>query len=161
MPTPPFELCTEADVYNRIGGQRALAQLIDPDGTGTWSTAVVTLAIRDATNQVVMAAGVQSVLSGMTNAQAQERFPELVTITAQLSIGLVWDYGTSGRARPDGVQNLYAGGQAQLQLLATRQRKHGATDYSPAPNQAIRNIDSDPNQTRSLGTISSWQRGWM
>lgn len=157
----PFELCTAADIYLRLGGQASLVQLLDPEGTGTWSEDMLTVAIRDASNKVAAAAGVPIELSGFTQDQLREKFPDLVTLAAQLAIGLVWTYGSSGRACPDRITALMTEANASLQLLAVRQRKPGAVDYSPTPAQAIRNIDPDPNQTRSLGTVSSWKRGWM
>lgn len=160
MATPA--ICTYADVYNRAGGQAALSQLIDPEGTGTYSTTVLDLAISDASNLVVMAAGVQSVLSGLTQAQIAERFPELVTCTALKALPLCWDYGTSGRARPEHVQGMDARADVLLEALRARRAKHGATDYSSTPNQQVNsNVDNDPNQTRGLGSLASWSRGFV
>lgn len=156
MASPSF--CTRADVYNRAGGEAALSQLIDPEGTGTYSTTILDLAIQDATNLVVMAAGVQSVLSGYTQEQIAEKFPELVTIAALKAIPLCWDYGTSGRARPEHVQGMDARADALLQMLAERRRKHGATDFSPTPAQEISQIDIDPNNERM--TLTSFRRGF-
>lgn len=159
MATPA--LCVYADVYGRAGGQAALSQLIDPDGTGSYSTTVLDLAIADASNMVVMAAGVQSVLSGMTQAQIAERHPELVTCAAMKAVPLCWDYGTSGRARPEHIQGMDARADALLEALRVRRAKHGATDYASTPNQQVDGqIDNDPNQTRGLGSLSSWSRGF-
>jgi len=152
-------LCTDADVYLRFGGEAALAQAIDPDGTGTYSPAVLLLAKQDASNRVAAAAGVQSVLTvdpPYSQAQYQEKFPELVTLAAQLALVLCWTYGTSGRALPDNLAALSASVEAQLQLLAERRRKHGAIDYSPAPNQAINRIDNDPDHNRMV--LRSWRQ---
>lgn len=151
-----LELCTAADVYNRFGGEAALAQTIDPQGTGTYSSAILTLAIQDASNRVAMAAGVQSILSGYTQAQFQEKFPELVTLAAQAALILCWTYGTSGRALPDNLTALNASVEAALQQLAERRRKHGAVDFSPSPNQQISRIDNDPDRNRM--TLSSWRQ---
>lgn len=153
-----LSLCTPADVYNRFGGEAALSQAIDPTGTGTYSTDILTLAIQDASNRVAAAAGVQSILvtdPPYSQAQYQEKFPELVTLAAQLALILCWTYGTSGRALPDNLTALNAAVEAQMQLLAERRRKHGAVDYSPAPNQAIAQIDNDPNHNRMV--LSSWR----
>lgn len=157
----PFELCTPADIFLRLGGQASLVQLLDPEGTGTWSEDMLTVAIRDASNKVAAAAGVPIELAGFTQDQLREKFPDLVTLAAQLAIGLVWTYGSSGRACPAQITALMTEANASLQLVAVRQRKPGAVDYSPSPAQAIRNIDPDPNHRRSLGTVCSWQKGWM
>ena len=155
---PNVALCTAADVYRRAGGEAALSQLIDPEGTGTYSTDVLNLAIADATNFVVMAAGVQSQLAGYTQSEMAERFPELVTITALKAIPLCWDYGTSGRARPENIQQMDARADALLQQLAERRRKHGATDFSPSPAHRITQVDNDPDRNRLV--LASWKAGW-
>ena len=155
---PALVLCTNADVYNRFGGEAALAQAIDPEGTGTYSTGILTLAIQDASNRVASAAGVQAVLTtdpAYSQTEYQDKFPELVTLAAQLALILCWTYGTSGRALPDNLAALNVSVEAQLQLLAERRRKHGAVDYSPAPNQAITQIDNDPDRNRMV--LSSWR----
>lgn len=154
-------LCTNADVYLRFGGEAALAQAIDPDGTGTYSTAVLALAIQDASNRVAMAAGVQvelAVTPAYSQTQFQEKFPELVTLAAQAALILCWTYGTSGRALPDNLAALNVAVEAQLQLLAERRRKHGAIDYSPSPAQTVTEVDNDPNLDRM--TLSSFRRGF-
>lgn len=153
-----LSLCTPADVYNRFGGEAALAQTIDPQGTGTYSTDVLTLAIQDASNRVAAAAGVQVILSGLTQAQYQERFPDLVTLAAQAALILCWTYGTSGRALPENLAALSTAVEAQLQLLAERRRKHGAVDYEPNPAQTVTQVDNDPDHTRM--TLSSFRRGF-
>ena len=156
---PALTLCTEADVYNRFGGQNALAQTIDPEGTGTYSPAILALAIQDASNRVASAAGVQVSLTTdppYSQTEFQSKFPELVTLAAQAALILCWTYGTSGRALPDNLATLSATVEAQLQLLAERRRKHGAIDYSPAPAQAIARIDNDPDHNRMV--LRSWRQ---
>lgn len=154
-------LCTNADVYNRFGGEAALSAAIDPEGTGTYSTAVLTLAIQDASNRVASAAGVQVELTvdpAYSQVQFQEKFPELVTLAAQLALVLCWHYGTAGRALPENLAALNVACEAQLQLLAERRRKHGAIDYSPTPAQAVAQVDNDPYLDRM--TLSSFRRGF-
>lgn len=155
---PALSLCTAADVYNRIGGEAALAQLIDPNGTGTYSTDILTLAIQDASNRVASAAGVQVFVTTTppyTQSEYQDKFPELVTLAAQLALVLVWTYGTSGRALPDNLAALNAAVETQLQLLAERRRKPGSVDYSPAPSQQISQVDNDPDRNRMV--LSAWR----
>lgn len=147
--------CTRADVYLRAGGEAALSQLIDLDGTGTYSTAILDLAIADSGNFAVAASGVQVELGGMTDAELQERFPELRTVTALMSIALCWDYGTSGRARPEGVQRNWDTGSTMLQQLAERRRKSGSVNYNAAPSQENTRIDIDPDKNRM--TLAAWR----
>lgn len=56
MPNPNF--LTDEDVYNRMGGQPALTQLIDPRYEGAPDPAILGLAQQDACNKVIAAAGV-------------------------------------------------------------------------------------------------------
>lgn len=153
-------LCTAADVYTRAGGQAALSQLIDPQSTGTYSTTTLNIAIADASNYVISAAGVQAQLAGYSQADVATYFPELVTVAAQLAIVFCWDYGTSGRARPDGVQRFWDTGNQMLDNIQERRRKLGAADFSPTPQHAQSQIDMDPDDTRGLGDLSAWQRGF-
>ena len=154
----PVSLCTAADVYHRIGGQAALAQLIDPEGTGTWSPSVLTLAIQDASSEVIMSAGVQSMVTATSQAQYQERFPELVTLAAQRALVLVWIYGTSGRAMPAHIETIGTMATQKLDDLRARKAKHGAVDFSPEPAHRIASVDNDPNSNRM--TLSSWKTGF-
>lgn len=153
-----LELCTAADVYRRVGGQPALAQLIDPASTGTWDATTLTLAIQDASNLVASAAGVQSQLAGYTQAEYQERFPELVTLASQKALGLVWIYGTSGRAMPPGIESINTLADAELERLRTRRSKHGAVDFSPSPAHRIAQVDIDPDNSRM--SLASWKAGF-
>lgn len=140
-----------SDVYNRIGGQAALTQLIaDVTQSETWNTDVLDLAMQDAWNLVIDAAGVQAELGGYTNEQLREHFPSFITVASQLALGLCWDYGTSGRAQPDGVKSLVVAAQAQLEMYSRRRRKHGAANYSPQPAQAIANIVLAGNDRMTL-----------
>lgn len=154
----PVSLCTTADVYRRIGGQAALAQLLDPEGTGTWDTTTLTLAIQDASSEVIMAAGAQSQISATSQEQYAERFPELVTLAAQRALVLVWIYGTSGRAMPAGIETVGALANQKLEDLRARKAKHGAVDYSPEPSHRIASVDMDPDRSRV--TLASWKSGW-
>ena len=157
-----LELCTATDVIRRMGGTAVAIQLA-PDGSdpSTYDANVMTLAIQDASNVVAMAAGVQSVLSGYTQPQYQEKFPELVTLAAQKAAFLYWTYGTAAQALPPQLGAMNAAVDVELERLRTRKNKHGATDFSPTPNQTLAQIDTDPNDTRSLGDLGAWQRGFL
>lgn len=146
---PVVDLCTEQDVYTRIGGQNALAQIGDPQARGTRDAGILAAAIRDATNDTVGAAGVQTLLAGLTQPQIAERHPELVSITARRAVAYVWIYGSRGQAIPTHAAELKTASDAELQRLAERRRKHGAADFEPSISQNVNGgVNNDPNGTR-------------
>lgn len=150
---------TDADLYNRVGGQAALTQLIDPGRTGRWNTAISLMVRTDACNFVLEAAGVQADLNGYSAADFATKFPNLVTYAAYRAIALAWVAGSGGQAMPPGVAKYDELATQGLELLATRRRKHGASDFSPAPAQQISgSIDNDPDRTRM--TLDSWKSGF-
>ena len=157
MPNQVF--ITDADLYLRVGGQAALTQLIDPGRTGKWNTAVSLTARTDACNLVLEAAGVQADLNGYAASDFSAKFPNLVTYASLKAVALAWVYGTGGQAMPPGVQAYAAQADQGLELLATRRRKHGASDFSPQPAQAVNGgIDNDPDNDRM--TLKSWKKGF-
>lgn len=146
----------DADIYNRVGGQAALTQLLDPDGMGTWNTDVSLLARADACNMVLEAAGVASDLGGYTPVEFRARFPNLVTYAALKSIALAWVYGTGGQALPERIKTYDDKADAALDLLAKRKRKHGASDFSPTPSQEVRG-DIELGSPDCRMTLASWK----
>lgn len=155
MPNQVF--ISDADVFQRIGGKAALTQLLDPNRTGTWDQATLDSAKQDACNFVLEAAGVAADLGGYQASEFASKFPNLVTYAALKALALVWTYGTGGQAMPDRIAAFDAQAMAGLELLATRRRKHGASDYSPQPSQQI-------NGTISMGegrmTLAGWKSGF-
>lgn len=150
---------TDADLYNRVGGQAALVTLLDNGRQGRWNTTVSLLARTDSCNIVLEAAGVQADLNGYTASDFAQKFPNLVTYAALKAIALAWTYGSGGQALPAGVQRYDDQANQALELLATRRRKHGASDFSPQPAQQISGaIDNDPDRTRM--TLDSWRSGF-
>lgn len=157
MPNPVF--ISDEDLWRRLGGQDKLTQLCDPTKSGTWDATTTEMARRDACNVVLSAAGVQADLGGLSAADFASKFPDYVTYACWKTIPLVWMYSSSGQAMPEWVAAYDAQATAQLELLATRRRKHGAADFSPQPSQEVRgSIDNDPDRTRM--TLSSWRSGF-
>lgn len=157
MPSPVF--ISDEDLFLRIGGRAALAQLMDPDKSGSWDTQISLRARADACNIVIEAAGVQVDLAGNTVEEFRDRYSALVTHAAQKALYFCWLYGTGGQACPERITALNDEVETALENLAKRRRKHGATDYSPQPAQEVRgSIDNDPGRTRM--TLSSWRSGF-
>lgn len=138
----------DADVYNRIGGQDALVQLLDKDGRGTWSVDMLDTAMGDAWNYVVAAVGVQADLGGYTSAEIRDKFPHLITIGAQKSLRFAWVSGSGGQAMPQGITDIDALAEAQIEMLAERRRKVGKADFSPAPAQQVAQVDLNRDSSR-------------
>lgn len=156
MANPNF--LTDADIYNRMGGVAALTQLIDPRYEGAPDPVILGLAQQDACNKVISAAGVQAELGGFTISEFRDKFPHLVTIAALLCIYNCWDYGSSGQACPEHVEQKKKEAELDLEKLSLRRLKHGAADFSPNPSQRVTQVDNDPNHTRM--TLGSFQRGF-
>lgn len=153
MPNQVF--ITDQDLYDRLGGQAALTQLMDPDGRGTWNAIVSLKARTDACNLVLEAAGVQADLGGVAAEEFAARYPNLVTYACFKALPLAWIYGAGGQAMPAQLDALDKRADAGLENLATRRRKHGASDYSPRPAQEINGaVDMDPDRTRM--PLRSW-----
>ncbi len=157
MPNQVF--IADSDLYNRCGGQAALTQLIDPGKTGRWNTAVSLMVRTDACNIVLSAAGVATDLGGVAAGDFAARFPDLVTLAAYKALALAWLAGSGGQAMPAGVQRYDEMADQGLELLATRRRKHGASDYATKPAQQINgSLDMDPLRTKM--TMAGFRSGF-
>lgn len=149
----------ESDVWLRIGGRPALTQLANPQGTVRWDAPTVDTGMQDAWNFTVAAVGVQAELTGYTNAEIREKFPHLITVASQKALRFIWVAGSGGQALPEGIKEIDALADQQLQLLAERRRKHGAIGFSPAPAQAVEEIDNNPCHTRM--TLRGFREGGL
>jgi hypothetical protein len=154
---PNQNFLVDADIYDRIGGQAVLTQLIDPQFSGVFSQDILKKAEQDACNEIIAAAGVQADLNGFTIPDFRDKFPHLITIAAQYCIYLCWLYGTSGQACPERILGFKTDVDLKLEQLALRKRKHGAADFSPYPAQRVTQVNNNPNHRRS--TLIGFQRG--
>lgn len=145
----------EADIYQRVGGQAALTQLIDPNSQGRWDADMLDRAMGDAWTYVISAVQVQADIVGLTVDQIRDRYPDYVTLAAQKTLKFLWVYGSAGQACPAKVVELDRLADAQLQLLAERRRKHGAQNTDPSAAQRVTRIDIDPSNERM--TLSSFK----
>lgn len=154
MSNPNF--ITDADLWQRMGGRDKLAQLIDPEKTGTWDTTTSEIIRQDACNDVIAASGVQTLLDGLSVSEIRDRFPHLVTLAAERAIPKLWRAGSSGQAMPEGIREMKAESDIALGELAARRRQHGSVGFSTTPSQRVSgSINMDPLETRS--TLSSWK----
>lgn len=124
---------TDADLYNRIGGQAAFAQLIDPAKTGKLNSTISLLARTDACAVVLEAAGVQADLEGHTVAAFVDAYPNLVAWASYKAIALAWTYASGGQAMPTSVQRIEDLANWGLEQLATRRKYGNAPQSSAAP----------------------------
>ena len=88
----------------------------------------------------------------------RDKFPHLVTVAAQLAIVLLWQYGSSGQAMPDGVAAMAAFVSAEREQIVQKRLKQGTPEFNPQSAQRIVGaIDLDPDRNRM--TLGSWKRG--
>lgn len=155
-------ICSESDVYDRAGGQGALAQLIDPQGTGTWSTNVLTKARQDASEQVLAYGNVQvDAYAWYVEVQAgRQSWPHiLVDLSSQLAIVRCWQYGTSGRALPDDLRERETRVMETCGAIRDRKISLGAPARYPGTNQLFTRVDNDPCRNRL--TLRNFKRGFI
>ena len=156
MPNPNFLF--DPDIYDRVGGQAVLTQLIDPNASGMPDVYILRKTQEDACNDVIAAAGVQADLNGFTISEFREKFPHLVTLASHICIYYCWLYGSSGQACPERIRELKTEADSKLEMLSERRRKHGAVDFSPNPAQRVTQVDNNPKHTRM--TLEGFQRGF-
>jgi hypothetical protein len=155
----PYVFIYDSDLYDRIGGQAAFVQLLDPNGTGTWNPDVSLKARGDACNLVIEAAGVPVDLSGLTIPDFRDKFPNLITWASLKGLAMAWLYGAGGQAMPAGFALYDQQANAGIEMLAVRRRKHGAIDFNPGAAQAVRgSINLDPYQTKM--TMDGFRTGF-
>ena len=134
--TDPIYLCERADVIDRWGGAEWLTQALDPHQTGSYDTATLDRARLDASGDAMAAAGNKAKLWAQGTVVPQW----VVTLVARRAAVYVWDYGTHGKVRPDGVQKMYDEGEAAFANL--RDGKTGTGPQEPKNRNAITPIDN-------------------
>ncbi len=155
MANPNF--LVDADLWRRMGGQDKLTQLIDPERTGVWDAVTAETARQDACNQILASAGIHAE-HVVDVTEFRDKFPHLVTVAAQLAIVLLWQYGSSGQAMPDGVAAMAAFVSAEREQIVQKRLKQGTPEFNPQSAQRIVGaIDLDPDRNRM--TLGSWKRG--
>jgi hypothetical protein len=71
---------------------------------------------------------------------------------------LLWQYGSSGQAMPEGVAALAVNVESQRQELVNKRLKQGTPEYNPqSPQKIVGAVDLDPGNSRM--TLSSWKAG--
>lgn len=155
MPLDPVYLCTRQDVIDRFGGAGDLTQAIDPNQTGTYDTDLLDRARLDSASDVMAAGGNQVKLWAVN----PEQIPQwVVKIAAQRAVVYVWDYGTNGKARSDGVKLFWDAGERDLERL--RKGETGTGYGEPAarnsPRPRIDNTDGGRRATYGAFRRSGW-----
>lgn len=148
-------LCSQQDVIDRFGGPSALAQCLDPGGTGSIDTALLDRARADASGDCLKSAG-----NKFSTGQIDPNDPPqwLIRIAAQRSVYYCWIYGSHGKAVPENVKQIYESTTQELQRLEDNRTGVGPTQ--PQDRTTIRPIDNSDYGRRM--TLSVWRRGdWM
>ena len=143
---PP--LCTREQVIERLGGDEAAAQLLDPHRTGSLDTAVLDGAIADATGDVEAAYGARfAALAASAVVPAK-----VVRIATQLAVYYCWQRGGRNLAMPEGVKQMYGNARGDLERIEASESGPGGTPTSRFP----REIDNSFGGRRAVW--STWRR---
>lgn len=128
MALNPLEICTQEDVISRLGGAKVAAQLLDPNQTGNYDTALIQRAIRDASSMVALSAG-----NNFRIWSAGPNWPQaVVLLTTLIAVYLCWQYGSQGQAVPADVVTSFTYAQSQLQKIEAGQILLGDDPNPPA-----------------------------
>lgn len=128
MPGPIIRCCERDDVIKWIGGADAVAQLLDPQRTGTYDTALLDKAIEAASGDVAASCGNQFKIWAAVGA-----FPQLVVrLCAQIAAYWVWYFGTNNKSVPEKVERQYERTMLMLEKIETNQIGLGADVPPPA-----------------------------
>jgi len=156
VPLDPIYLCTRQDVIDRFGGAGDLTQAIDPNQTGTYDEGILDKARLDASSDVMAAAGNRVKLWLDPTAAGVPQW--VVKLAAQRALVYVWDYGTNGKARSEGIKLLWDQGERDFQRLRAGET---GTGYGEPPNRtSLRpRIDNSAQGGRRVHRV--WRRsGW-
>ena len=153
---PAVSICTPADVIQRFGRAADLIQCI-PDGADptAYDTARLAALIRAGSELFASYANVQVDVQALAAAIAAGTVTEwpyfAVDGSAWLTVGLIWDSGTSGQAKPENVKEREKYVRDVLCVkMARREISLGAPTQYPGTNQLQTRVDADPSRTRML-----------
>lgn len=138
---------TQTELELAVGGAAVLVQLLDKDADGVADTTLVNAILVRANAEVSAAVENQYALSAFSSP-----YPSLL-INAAMGLGayFAWTYGSSEVALPPGIERLYQDSLRLLDQISKRERSIGATPQ-PGTNQAVEQIDPDPNGDRVTRT---------
>ncbi len=153
---------TELDIYQRFGGQAALAQALDPKGTGSYDVPSLQSFIKQASEEVAARANVVVQVQAIAQAVAVGRdawsnYPLLVYLAADLTVVKVWRYGTSGQAMPEQIRELEVRVLEDLEKIRKFELSIEAPPAYPSHQANITRVEMDPDQRRmSLSGFQKW-----
>lgn len=139
-------LCTRDEVLERLGGPEVAAQLLDPNRTGEYDTAMLDGAISDAEGDVSAAYGARYV--GITSNPP----PKIRRLTAELAVVYLWRRGARNLAVPPVVQDMERQNRRELERIES-------SETSPGGNPVSRNplvVDNSDGGRRSVYPV--WRR---
>lgn len=153
---PAVSICTPADVIQRFGNAAGLVQCL-PDGTDptAYDTARLAALIRAGSELFASYANVQVDVQALAEAIAAGAVSEwpyfAVDASAWLTVGLVWDSGTAGQAKPENVKEREKYVRDVLCVkMAKREISLGAPTQYPGTNQLQTRVDADPSRNRLM-----------
>lgn len=154
MASAALQLCTRDDVVSRLGGDEFATQLIDRNADGRYDTDKVDQVIGDASEELASAAKVTIDLRAA--ARANNVPPAARILTAQLAVGLLWDYSSGGQAQPARTTAMVSNARERLRKVRLREESLGDPDSYPASSQVLGAVNADPYNTRS--TLRNFSR---
>ena len=139
-------LLTRAQLIQRIGGDAAAAQLLDPNKTGSIDTDMLDSAIADAEGDVSAALGARYAAISSNPSQ------KIVRIAGQLAVYYAWGRGPRNLTMPETVRQLYGAAKADLERIEASDSGPGGTPTSRFPTA----IDISAGGRRAV--YSTWRR---
>jgi len=136
-------LLTRAQLIERLGGDLAAAQLLDPNKTGTADNDLLDASIADAEGDVEGAYG-----SAYTTMAANPS-AKLTRIAGQLAVYYAWGRGGRNVSMPEIVRQLYGAAKADLERIEARESGPGGTPQSRFPTA----IDTSGGGRRAVYSV--------
>jgi phage gp36-like protein len=142
-------LVTHQQVIDRLGGDEAAAQLLDPHRTGTYDTDVLDGAITDAEGDVQAAVGSRFMAYSATNLPPAK----IQRILLQLAVYYCWQRGARNMAIPQNVVAMKIDARADLEKLEASESGPGGTPVSRFSGR----VDNSFGGRRAV--YSTWRSG--
>ncbi len=159
-----LDICQDADVIRRIGGQVVLVELLPLTTDPSQYDADALQQIRwDAAEEVASRANVQVQVQAWAQAIAQNpalSWPWLlVDFSAWLATDLCWPEGSAGQAKPPHlIERAKQIREVDLEKLRRNELSIGAPPAYPQLQPMVQTVNMDPGDTRM--TVQSFQR-WI
>lgn len=141
-------LVTHPELIQRLGGDEAASQLLDPNRTGAYDTSILDGAIEDAEGDVQAAVGARFQTYSATSPPPLK----IKRILLQLAVYYSWQRGARNMAIPQNVVAMKIDARADLDKLEESKSGPGGTPVSRFNNT----VDNSYGGGRAV--YSTWRR---